>query len=319
MGLRGSVEKALEKRFKGKVRFGEPMARHTTWRIGGPADAMVFPESEDDVRDLVVLLNSHDTDWFVLGGGSNLLVLDGGIRAVVISPAPGLAGISAAPLPGGGGAIRVQAGASLAKACRFAADNGLSGLAFAAGIPGTVGGAMMMNAGIPGAEMSDVVSEIGMIGPKGQAMTIGRSELDYSYRRLGLPQRAAGLPGRPGIVVSAVLSLRKGDSERIRRETEEILARRNQSQPGGLTAGSVFKNPPGGPAAGRLIDRAGLKGYAAGGAVVSEKHANFIVNRGDAAASDVLELIETIRRRVKDASGVELEPEVRVVGEANQA
>ncbi len=317
MGLGRRLEGALAKRFEGKVRFGESMARHTTWRIGGPADAMVFPESEDDVRDLIVLLNEHNTDWFVLGGGSNLLVLDGGIRAVVISPAPGLSDVLEAPLPEGRG-VRVQAGASLAKACRFAADKGLSGLAFAAGIPGTVGGAVMMNAGIPGAEMSDVVSEIRMIGPEGGNMTIGRSELDYSYRRLRLPRRAAGVPGRPGIIVSAVLMLRKGDSERIRDETEEMLARRNQSQPGGLTAGSVFKNPPGGPAAGRLIDRAGLKGYAAGGAVVSGKHANFIVNRGGASASDVLELMETIRRRVKDASGVELEPEVRVVGEEEQ-
>ena len=150
-------------------------------------------------------------------------------------------------------------------------------------------------------------------------MTIGRSELDYSYRRLGLPQRAAGGPGRPGIIVSAMLTLREGDPGQIRREMEEILARRKQSQPGGLTAGSVFKNPPGGPTAGRLIDRAGLKGYAAGGAVVSEKHANFIVNRGDATASDVLELMEIIRRSVKDASGVKLVPEVRVVGEAQQS
>ncbi len=308
----------LAKRFGRKVRFGESMARHTTWRIGGPADAMVFPESEDDVRDLVALLNDHDTDWFVMGGGSNLLVLDGGIRGVVISPAPGLADVLEAPFPEGRG-IRVQAGASLAKACRFAVSKGFSGLEFAAGIPGTVGGAVTMNAGIPGAEMSDVVSEIGMIGPEGETMTIGRSELDYSYRRIGLPRKAAGPPGRPGIIVSAVLTLRKGDPEHIRRETEEMLARRNQSQPGGLTAGSVFKNPPEGPAAGRLIDRAGLKGYAAGGAAVSEKHANFIVNRGDATASDVLELMETIRRRVKDASGVELEPEVRVVGEEKQS
>lgn len=318
MGLGGSVEKGLERRFGEKVRFGEPMARHTTWRIGGPADAMVFPENEDDVRDLVVLLNDHDTGWFVLGGGSNLLVLDGGIRGVVISPAPGLADVSEAPLPDGEG-IRVQSGASLARVCRFAAEKGFAGMSFAAGIPGTVGGAVMMNAGIPGAEMSDVVSEIGMIGPEGETMNIGRSELDYSYRRLGLPKRAAGVPVRPGIIVSAVLTLQKKDAGTVRRETAERLARRKQSQPGGLTAGSVFKNPPGGPAAGRLIDRAGLKGYTAGGAVVSEKHANFIVNRGDATASDVLELMEIIRRSVKDASGVELEPEVRVVGEAQQS
>ncbi len=318
MGLGGSVEKGLERRFGEKVRFGEPMARHTTWRIGGPADAMVFPENEDDVRDLVVLLNDHDTGWFVLGGGSNLLVLDGGIRGVVISPAPGLADVSEAPLPDGEG-IRVQSGASLARVCRFAAEKGFAGMSFAAGIPGTVGGALMMNAGIPGAEMSDVVSEIGMIGPEGETMNIGRSELDYSYRRLDLPKRAAGVPGRPGIIVSAVLTLQKKDAGTVRRETEERLARRKALQPGGLTAGSVFKNPPEGPAAGRLIDRAGLKGYTAGGAVVSKKHANFIVNRGDATASDVLELMEIIRRSVKDASGVELEPEVRVVGEAQQS
>ena len=318
MGRGGSVEDVMAKRFGGKVRFGEPMARYTTWRIGGPADAMVFPESENDVRDLVVLLNDYDTDWFVLGGGSNLLVLDGGIRGVVISPAPGLTDISRSPLAGGA-KIRVQAGASLASVCRFAADKGLSGLAFAAGIPGTVGGAVMMNAGIPGAEMSDVVSEIGIIGPEGEKMSIGRHELDFSYRRLGLPPKAAGRPGRPGIIVSAVLTLRKGDAGVLRRETEDILARRKQSQPGGMTAGSVFKNPSGGPAAGRLIDGAGLKGYTAGGAAVSRKHANFIVNRGGASASDVLELMEIIRRRVKGASGIELEPEVRVVGEAKQA
>lgn len=323
MALGGSIKRILEKRFGGKIRFNEPMAVHTSFRIGGPADAVIFPESPQDIMDLMQVLAGENIGWVVVGGGTNLLVHDGGIRGVVISCGPGLSGMEGSMEPNDGMVrsveITVRSGTLLGRVCRIAADKALPALVFAAGIPGTVGGAVMMNAGIPGADMSGVLKSLRMVCSPGKTRHVGRGELAFEYRRLVLPPDAAGKTGEPGVVVSVTLALgRPGtgkNSERIRREVEAQLEKRRKTQPVGFSAGSVFKNPPGAYSAGELIDRAGLRGYATGGAMVSEKHANFIVNRDNASAGDVLALIRIVRKRVYEMSGIQLEPEVRIIGE----
>ncbi|MFO8113448.1 MAG: UDP-N-acetylmuramate dehydrogenase [Desulfosalsimonadaceae bacterium] len=315
MLLTGTIKHLLAKRFHGKIRFDEPMADHTTFRIGGPADVFVLPETVDDVMDLLDVLGSENVGWFVFGGGANLLVHDGGIRGVVISPAPGLSGIRLVGGEGENTKVTAQSGASLWDLCRLAAENGLSGLMFAAGIPGTIGGAVMMNAGTAEGDMSGVIMSLEIVSGPGEIRRVRREEMAFSYRSLRLPQGAAGYEGRPGVIVSATVKLDRKNPEVVKKEMEKRLAKRKQSQPGGFSAGSFFKNPPGAPPAGELIDKAGLKGFVVGGAEVSKKHANFIINRKKASAGDVLVLMEIIRKRVHDAFGITLEPEVKIVGE----
>lgn len=319
VALSATLKQALVNRFGAMVRFDEPMARHTYFRIGGPADAMVFPETAADVTDLLGMLDAENADWFVCGGGTNLLVRDGGIRGVVISPGPGLAGINSDVEPDCGEKerflVEAKSGTPLGKLCRFTADRGFSGMVFAAGIPGTVGGAAMMNAGIPSADMSGVIASLDVVCRPGRIRSVDRSEMAFEYRSLVLPPDAAGSPGKPGMIVSATLRLTRGDPERIRNETEKRLLERKQSQPKGFSAGSIFKNPPGDPPAGELIDRVGLKRHAVGGGVISDKHANFIINRDNASAADILALMKIMQNRVYDAFGVTLEPEVKIIGE----
>ncbi len=315
MLLTGTIKHLLAKRFDGKIRFDEPMAAHTTFRIGGPADVLVLPETVEDVVDLLALLDAENVGWFVFGGGANLLVHDGGIRGVVISPAPGLSNIHIVQDNEENILVIAQSGATLWDLCRFAADNGLSGLMFATGIPGTIGGAAMMNAGTAEGDMSGVIMSLEIVSGPGEFRRVRREEMAFSYRSLRLPQDAAGYEGRPGIIVSATLRLDRRNPNGVKKEMEKRLAKRKQSQPGGFSAGSFFKNPPGASPAGELIDKAGLKGFVVGGAEVSKKHANFIINRKNASAGDVLVLMEMIRKRVHDAFGITLEPEVKIVGE----
>jgi UDP-N-acetylmuramate dehydrogenase len=315
MSLDQSIKEDLAKRFAGKIRFDEPMAAHTSLRVGGPADAMVWPDSKDDVKDLLNVLLATGTPWSVFGGGTNLLVRDGGIRGVVICTSPGLSGIRLLPEKDERTGIKVLSGTSLWELCRFAADRGLSGLAFAAGIPGTVGGAALMNAGIPDGDMSGVLSAVEMAVSSGKIIDIGRSEMTFAYRSVKMPENAAGTPGRPGILLSASLALEPGNRHEIHEKISQLLQKRKQAQPGGFSAGSFFKNPTYGPTAGELIDQAGLKGKAVGDGVVSEKHANWILNRKNASAGDILALMGIIQNRVREAFGVNLEPEVKIIGE----
>lgn len=290
-------------RFRGRLSEGEPLSRHTSLRVGGPADLFAIPEDEADLGELVRWLDARQIPRFVIGGGYNLLVRDGGVRGAVIS-LERLNGI----VPGAPGSrlLRAGAGAENLAVVRFAQERGLGGIGFIAGIPGTIGGAMKMNAGAYGSGILQRVRSLTLLRSASVA-DCPVEELDYGYRRLTL------LPG--DIILAALFELAERDpaetEEEIRKDQE---LRRTKHAVGFPSAGSFFKNPPG-ETAWRLIDRAGMRGAQVGGAQVSEVHSNFLVNRGGATARDFLELAAQVRERVKAATGVELEEEVKVVGE----
>ncbi len=314
--LQGEIERTL----RGTIHYDVPMSDHTSLRIGGPADAIAEPVDGADLGGLLRALSAREICYAPLGNGTNLLVRDGGYRGVLIRMKPAFGAISLAtgqPDAPRGGEVDVDAGAGaeLEGLVAFATELGLVGLAFAAGIPGTVGGAVAMNAGAFGCEMKDVVTSVDLVGPDGAcarkaASSEGRADaggLRFAYRNLDLP---AG-----SIIVAARLKLRPSDREAVVEEVARNRAKRRRRQPLGLpSAGSTFKNPPEAPA-GLLIEQAGLKGARIGGAVISERHANFICNEGGATAADVLALIEMARARVLESRGVHLEPEIRIVGE----
>jgi UDP-N-acetylmuramate dehydrogenase len=291
----------LQSRLKGKVTAGELLCQHTTWRVGGPADFFIVPADRAELTTVLRLLAEAGVPWAALGAGSNLLVRDGGFRGAVLHTG-GLRRFAFAE----DGKVEAEGGVPLMTLIRESAARGLAGLEALAGIPGTVGGGVVMNAGAGGKEMADVVCEVVLSGPQGEE-TWERGRLHFAYR-------ASNLPG-DRVVAAATLQLRAADPARIEEDIRHSLQHRQSAQRvGAPNAGSVFKNPPG-IQAWRLIDAAGLRGEAIGGAQVAEKHANFIVNRGGATARDILALIERIRERVLQHSGVELEPEVRVVGD----
>ena len=279
----------------------EPLARHTTFRVGGPADVLFLPESAQELQRAMELAREAGEDCLVIGNGSNLLVRDGGVRGLVIKLAGPMSGVSVE-----GTAIRAQAGASLSQVSRAALQASLTGLEFASGIPGSLGGALAMNAGAYGGELSQVVREA-MVLMDGRVQTLSREELAMGYRTTRVLREG-------GIVLSAVLDLKEGDAPQIAATMDDLNRRRREKQPLSFpSAGSTFKRPEG-YFAGALIEQAGLKGYAIGGAQVSEKHAGFLINRGGATASDLLRLIEYVQERVYAQSGVRLETEVRICG-----
>jgi len=288
-----------------QVRHDEPMARHTSWRVGGSADVFCRPESVDALREFLVGLPAG-TAVIWIGLGSNLLVRDGGIRGAVIST-------SALPKTFealGSGRVRCSAGLPCATLAKRAAREGLGPAAFFAGIPGSLGGALAMNAGAFGGETWDSIESVGTIDRSGALHTRTRDEYEIGYRSVRGPEAEWFL--------DAVFAFREtgaGEQDEIR----SLLRQRAEKQPLGLpSAGSVFRNPAGAHA-GELIERSGLKGLRCGGAVVAEKHANFIINAGEATAADIETLIETVRARVQAATGVLLEPEVRIVGERGES
>src|SRR5581483_827758 len=286
--------------YPGEVRLNEPIAPYTSMKIGGPADAMVFPKSISDMVDLLERLNRSALPYFVLGGGRSLLIRDGGIAGVVIH----LKHLNRIETAGPAG-LTAQAGAPYPKLSLFAAERGLSGLEFAVGIPGTVGGAVAMNAGIPGEETAAVLEEIILADGAGGVRRVPKEEIAFGYRSAALPK---------GVIVSASFSLSPAPVAEIDEKMKRLLQRRRETQPLSYpNVGSVFKNPEG-DFAGRLIEAAGLKGRRSGGAQISEKHGNFIINRGEATAEAVLALIEEIRQKVRAEFGILLEPEVKVVG-----
>jgi UDP-N-acetylmuramate dehydrogenase len=295
---------------RGEVRRDEPMSAHTSFRIGGNADLLVFPA---DRQDLVVLLEEverRDLRYTVLGGGTNLLVRDGGIRGIVISLARLHAVRVTREYRSVGGAfavVQAEAGLPLPKLLSFCQDRGLTGLEFAVGIPGTVGGAVCMNAGTAQGEIGDLIDSVTMLTGDRTLAVRNRDELGFGYRTATVP---AG-----SVVVEAKLILRLGERDLIRARMKELMDKRKAHQPWGLpNAGSVFKNPQD-EAAGRLIETASLKGLTIGRAQVSEKHANFIVNLGGASAADVLRLMEIVRNRVLEVHKIRLEPEIKIIGE----
>ncbi|MGJ8668173.1 MAG: UDP-N-acetylmuramate dehydrogenase [Oceanococcus sp.] len=289
---------------QGELRRNEPMSKHTSWRVGGPADIWYRPQ---DRQDLQAFLSTHNGDVLWLGLGSNLLVRDGGIRGAAVTLYDALAQIELRQ----DHAVYVEAGAHCARLAKFCAQHGLAGGSFFAGIPGTLGGALSMNAGAFGDETWPHVRRVEMLNGQGEVVSLSASEFQYAYRSVEMP--IAG-----GLFVSAELAFELGDAEQEADKVKQLLRSRRASQPVGQpSCGSVFRNPPGDHAA-RLIEACGLKGFSIGGACVAEKHANFILNTGAASAADIESLIAHVGDEVERQHGVRLCPEVRVVGEALQ-
>lgn len=289
-----------------EILVAEPMKNHTTFRIGGPADALALPKTPEEVAEVVRFCHEHAQPYYVLGNGSNLLVSDEGYRGLVLQLYRNFNEIQV-----NGEMITVQSGAMLAAVARTAYQTGLTGLEFASGIPGTIGGAVVMNAGAYGGEMKNVLKEVTVLTKEGEVLVIPAKALELGYRTSVIPKNG-------WIVLGAVLQLKKGDQEQILARMEELKEQRITKQPLDLpSAGSTFKRPEG-YFAGKLIMDAGLRGFTVGGAQVSEKHCGFVVNRGNATAADVWELICEVKRRVKEMTGVELEPEVKLLGDFPQ-
>ena len=285
-----------------RVLANEPMSRHTTFRVGGPADIMFFPKNSEEVLRALALAKEFGADALVIGNGSNLVARDGGVRGLAI-----VLGEHMAQIEINGTRLRAQAGAMLARVSAAAQEAGLSGLEFASGIPGTLGGGCAMNAGAYGGQLSDVLV-CARVLLNGEVRMLSREEMQMSYRST-LPLRAGG------VVLEAEFELRADDPAEIMARMKDFNARRRDKQPLNLpSAGSTFKRPEG-HFAGALIEGCGLKGARVGGAQVSEKHAGFIVNVGGASATDILGLIELVQQRVLAETGVSLETEVRIVGE----
>ncbi len=280
--------------FRGEILREEPLAGHTTWRIGGPAEALATPVDREDLALAVRFAAEGGRPWRVLGNGSNLLVRDGGVRGIVVRPRRALAEVRVDRCR-----IEAGAGAALPAVASLAAERGLAGLEFAAGIPGTIGGAVVTNAGWHEHEIAAVVESVEFLEPGGSVRRIPSGECGFGYRR-------SALRGLPGIVLGAALVLRQDDPAAVRERLGAFAASRRGSQPTDFpSCGSVFRNPPG-DFAGRLIDRAGLKGLRVGDIEVSRRHANFLVNLGRGSARDVLALVEIVEREVRDRFGVEL-------------
>jgi UDP-N-acetylmuramate dehydrogenase len=297
---------ALQKAFGSRVRFDEPLSRHTSFRIGGPAEVWVEVTDALEIRRVQAFAAATALPLFVLGGGTNVLVSDRGVRGIVLHLGRPLAALQWRA-NGTGQHVRAGAAAPLKRLVNEAIDRDLSGLEFAEGIPGTVGGGLLMNAGAFGGEIADVVELVEGVDAAGEVEQLPRSALNFGYRQFDLP---------PGFIVTHLqFLLQPDDGDAIRARRTEAKRRRETHQPLGYpNAGSVFKNPPGQFAA-RLLEVAGLKGCRRGGAMFSHQHANFIVNVAGATAADVRGLIQEATRRVREMSGVRLEPEIRLVGD----
>lgn len=301
--IAADARQALEDRFGDAVRFDVPMSRHTSLRVGGPADAFVMPADRKALHELLALCAEYGLPHTLLGAGFNLLIRDAGLDGVVVCLKK-LRGLEQGPGP----TVYAEAGVSHASISRFCIERGFTGLEFGAGIPGTVGGWIAMNAGIGVREQKDVVREIEIATVDGgETIRIERADLDFRYRELrGLPDGA--------VVVAAWFAVSVSTPEAVQAEVDRLLARRHATQPLDVpSCGSVFRNPQG-DFAGRLIEQAGLSGERIGGAQITPLHANFIANVGGASADDVLALIELARERVRAKNGIELETEVRILG-----
>lgn len=283
--------------------LAEPMTKHTSFHIGGPAELMAQPQSEAELQSLLLKAAEAAVPVTLVGNGSNLLVRDKGIRGLVIKLGSMLRDIKVS-----GNVLTFGSGVSLAQASKKAAELGLSGMEFAVGIPGSIGGAVYMNAGAYDGEMAKVVKSVRVMDAAGEVRELSAGELDFGYRH-------SALQGSDKIVTSVTVELAAGDKQAIAEKMADFSNRRITKQPLELpSAGSMFKRPPG-YFAGTLIDQTGLKGYTVGGAQVSTKHAGFVVNIGGATAADVLQLISDVQAKVFAAHGVHLEPEVLVLGE----
>lgn len=281
----------------------EPMRNHTTFKVGGPADYLVTPHSEKEISELIKLCHTKEVPYFIIGNGSNLIVKDNGIRGVVIK-----LGNNFAECRVEGNRLYIGAGALMSKIGKVALENSLTGFEFGAGIPGTVGGAVVMNAGAYGGEIKDVIVSATVLTESGDIKEVDKEGLQLGYR-------TSCIISNKYIVLSVCLELKEGNQEAIRNKMNELATARREKQPLEYpSAGSTFKRPEG-YFAGKLIMDTGLRGYKVGGAQVSTKHCGFVINAGNATAQDILDLICDIQDRVEDKFGVRLETEVKVVGE----
>lgn len=285
------------------ISFNEEMKNHTTFKIGGPADIFIRPESAEEIQKIIDLCKENDTPCMIIGNGSNMLVSDGGIRGVVVQ-----IGSAMSDCRIDGEKVYAEAGIMMSSLAKKILDASLAGFEFASGIPGTLGGGIYMNAGAYGGELKDIIEEVTYIGRDNKIKTAKNSELGFGYRRSMFEDG-----GR--VILSCVMKLKRGNKDEIAAKMSEYTKKRNEKQPVTMpSAGSTFKRPEG-YFAGKLIQDAGLMGFSIGGAQVSEKHAGFVVNKGGATARDVLELIGHIQKTVSDKFGVWLEPEVRLIGD----
>ena len=288
---------------KEQILIEEPMKKHTTFRIGGPAEYLILPQTAEEIADVVKLCRQEEIPWYIVGNGSNLLVADEGVRGVVIQLLRNFNQIQVE-----GCQIRMQAGAQNAAVAKRALDASLTGFEFAAGIPGTIGGAVVMNAGAYGGEMKDILKEVTVLDQNGMIKTIPAEELELGYR--------TSIIARKGyVVLEAVIVLKTGDPKEIKAAIDDLKEKRVTKQPLEYpSAGSTFKRPEG-YFAGKLIMDAGLRGFSVGGAQISEKHCGFVINKGNATAKDVTELMDETKKIVMEKFGVALEPEVKRLGQ----
>ena len=303
---KGNWPEQLRGLWSGEIEWDSPMARWCTLQVGGPAKAIAMPANRAELQSLLAALGKLGVCWRVIGRGSNLLVSDAGYDGVIVMLGRKFAAIAGrAGEKAGETLVQAEAGCSLMKLVNWCAGQGLSGLEFAAGIPGSVGGAVVMNAGAWGKEMSDVLSAVTFLRQSGEFVERKKSDLAFSYRHLD----AEGM-----VVVAAEFSLQAGDRQAIESRAGQLMRDRKEKQPQGLAnAGSFFKNPAGMPPAGKLIQDAELKGARVGGAQVSEVHANFLVNTGTATAQDFFDLMRLVQEKVFERFGVRLEPEVHIL------
>lgn len=284
------------------MRLQEPMAGHTTFRIGGPADCFVQIENKEQLIQVLRYLRQVEVPFFVLGNGSNLLVSDNGYQGIILQIGQKMSKVEVE-----GDVIIAQAGASMSQVARIALEHGLTGLEFASGIPGTIGGGVVMNAGAYDGELSGVVIQVNVVNGAGECMELEKDSMEFGYR-------TSIIKNNPFTVTEVILRLEKGDSEQIKAKMDDLAARRREKQPLEYpSAGSTFKRPKGN-FAGKLIMDAGLRGFRIGGARVSEKHCGFVVNIGNATAEDVRDVISEVQERVKERFNVNLEPEVLFLG-----
>lgn len=301
---KNKVAEIFKERFsKSEILIDEPMKNHTSFKIGGPADILLIPKEIEQISQAVTLCKELDVDYFIMGNGSNLLVSDKGIRGVVIKISENLNDVKVE-----GNKIIAQSGILLSKLSKVALKHSLTGLEFASGIPGSLGGAITMNAGAYGGEMKDVVTLVRCIDENGEIIEFTNEQMKFGYRSSIIDEREL-------IVIEVEMELKKGNYEDIKNYMDELTQKRTSKQPLNLpSAGSTFKRPEG-YYAGKLIEDAGLRGLRFGDAQVSEKHCGFVVNLGNATCNDVLNLIKVIQKTVRDKFGVELKTEVKIIGE----
>ncbi|MDD7182318.1 UDP-N-acetylmuramate dehydrogenase [Peptostreptococcus porci] len=281
----------------------ESMKKHISFKVGGPADVLVRPKTEDEIKDIFSFLNDNNIPFLVKGNGSNILIKDGGFRGVVIEIADNFSSFEIV-----GDDMIIQTGALLSSIGRAAMENNLTGFEFASGIPGTLGGALAMNAGAYGGEMKNIVKSVRLMDEKGKIVEFTNEEMEFGYRHSILSDRKM-------IAISAVISLKNGKFDEIKEKMEDLAYQRRTKQPLEYpSAGSTFKRPDG-YFAGKLIQDSNLKGASMGGAMVSEKHSGFVINYNNATATDIINLIEHIKSTVYDQQGVRLEEEVKILGE----